>query len=596
MAFLYLSFMLNPKEFYIRQLKFLNAKQQKLNKQLGFISLLRLILFIGLLLSLYSWHKTNEILIILILWLPLFLSLVSKSTDLKSKIAKNLQLIKINEVEMAMLHHEIVNLPDGSEFINPQHEYSFDIDLFGPGSFFKYINRSTQKNARRVLAQLLTANDPCNVIDKQKAVKDLSEKPRWRQNFLAEAQMNNLAISPQEIDDRLKNYQYFSSSFLNIFLPVYASISFLIIAGVLSEVFSYKILILWILTGLGLVSLRAKKIARLNRLFDELVPGLQAYHKLMTLIIAEPFTSKLLNDEKKQFQANSIKHLPLTKLIKLYNQKEMTHNIVVKFIGNALFLSDLYFAYRLESWMKINRKDLSKSLEAVHNFEAYVSLGNFAFNHPSFNFPTILTGSSVIKAQALGHPLIHPDKRIYNDFNIHLHNFFIITGANMAGKSTFLRTVALSLIMANAGLPVCASAYQYKPIKLITSMRTSDSLQAETSYFFSELQRLKYIVEKVKVTEHFVVLDEILKGTNSKDKAIGSQKFLEGLIKTYATGIIATHDLSLCQLADYHTGVKNYFFDAVIQDDQLYFDYKLKSGICQNMNASFLLKKMGIID
>ena len=174
--------------------------------------------------------------------------------------------------------------------------------------------------------------------------------------------------------------------------------------------------------------------------------------------------------------------------------------------------------------------------------------------------------------------------------------FFIVTGANMAGKSTFLRTVALHIVMANVGLPVCAKESKYKPIKLITSMRTTDSLTDDSSYFFSELTRLKFVVDTIENdTNYFVILDEILKGTNSTDKAIGSRKFVEKLVKLNATGIIATHDLSLTEIEAELEDVKNYYFDAEIINDELFFDYKLKQGVCQNMNASFLLKKMEIV-
>jgi len=165
----------------------------------------------------------------------------------------------------------------------------------------------------------------------------------------------------------------------------------------------------------------------------------------------------------------------------------------------------------------------------------------------------------------------------------------------MAGKSTFLRTVSLHIVMANVGLPICAESSNYSPVKLITSMRTTDSLTDDSSYFFSELTRLKFIVDAIKDEAYFIILDEILKGTNSTDKAIGSRKFVEKLVAGNATGIIATHDLSLCEIEKELDDVKNYYFDAEIVNDELYFDYRLKKGICQNMNASFLLKKMKII-
>ena len=206
------------------------------------------------------------------------------------------------------------------------------------------------------------------------------------------------------------------------------------------------------------------------------------------------------------------------------------------------------------------------------------------------------THQSVIKAKDLGHPLLDKTKRITSDVAINDQEFFIVTGANMAGKSTFLRTISLHIVMANTGLPVCATSSTYAPVKLITSMRTSDSLTDDSSYFFSELTRLKFIVDEIDKEPHFIILDEILKGTNSTDKAIGSRKFVEKLVAGNATGIIATHDLSLCAISEELSDVKNYYFDAEIVNNELYFDYKLKPGICENMNASFLLKKMEIVD
>ena len=192
--------------------------------------------------------------------------------------------------------------------------------------------------------------------------------------------------------------------------------------------------------------------------------------------------------------------------------------------------------------------------------------------------------------------MLDPDTSIANDFHIDDKVFFIVTGANMAGKSTFLRTVSLAIMMANVGLPVCAKEVAYRPVKLITSMRTSDSLVDDESYFFSELKRLKFIVDTLKEEPHFIVLDEILKGTNSLDKEQGSKRFVQRLVHLKATGIIATHDLGLCELADGSNTIENIHFDAEIVNDELMFDYSLKPGVCQNMNASFLLRKMGVVN
>ena len=271
-------------------------------------------------------------------------------------------------------------------------------------------------------------------------------------------------------------------------------------------------------------------------------------------------------------------------------------NMLVGVFINSFFLSDLRQSYSIERWIALNADEVAKWFEVITFFDAQNSLANFSFNHPDYAFAEIKKGKHTLTAKALAHPLLDPKKAVANDFDIDSEQFFIITGANMAGKSTFLRTVSLSIVMSNAGLPICAKEAVYDPIKLITSMRTSDSLTDDESYFFSELKRLQFIVNAIKTDTYFIILDEILKGTNSTDKAIGSQKFIEKLVASNSTGIIATHDLSLCEAADELEDVKNYYFDAQIINDELFFDYTFKKGICQNMNASFLLRKMQIID
>ena len=275
---------------------------------------------------------------------------------------------------------------------------------------------------------------------------------------------------------------------------------------------------------------------------------------------------------------------------------DQRNNVFFGLIANGFFLWDLRYSYRIEAWMDKFESSLDEWFGAVSYFDSINSLANFNFNHPEYIFPSINDGdSSMIEATELGHPLLNKKKRIDNDLKMSIEDFFIITGANMAGKSTFLRTVALNLVMANCGLPVCAKSFSYKPIKLISSMRTTDSLQNDESYFFSELKRLKFIVDEIQTDTYFIILDEILKGTNSKDKAEGSRKFVERLVASNSTGLIATHDLSLCKLSETLPQIENHYFDAEIVNDELYFDYTFKDGVCQNMNASFLLKKMEIV-
>ena len=261
-----------------------------------------------------------------------------------------------------------------------------------------------------------------------------------------------------------------------------------------------------------------------------------------------------------------------------------------------MFLYDLWVSYPVEQWLDEHAVEVADWLEITAYFEAQNSLANLAFNHPEYTYPKIAQDNITFKATELAHPLLLEKEAIPSDVHIGESEFLIITGANMAGKSTFLRSVSLAILMANTGLPIRAKEVSYTPIPLITSMRTTDSLDQETSYFFAELKRLRFIVDNLEEQKCFVILDEILKGTNSTDKADGSIRFIKKLVSMQATGMVATHDLSLCSIADQIPNIKNFFFDTQIKDDELYFDYRLKPGVCSDRNASFLLKKMKIVE
>jgi DNA mismatch repair ATPase MutS len=321
------------------------------------------------------------------------------------------------------------------------------------------------------------------------------------------------------------------------------------------------------------------------------------YHFLLGLLEQEKFSSEILKKNQSLIHSEKKKASAIFKeFSKAIDDLDQRNNMLFGIFANGFLLWDLRQSYKLEKWISAYRQNVKKWFEVIEFTDAYNSLGNFVFNHPAYVFPKIINEKGGISTTKLAHPLLDPKKRIANDFAIDDEEFFIITGANMAGKSTFLRTVSLQIVMSNIGLPVCAEACSYSPIKLITSMRTSDSLSDDESYFFSELKRLKFIVDEIKTDRYFIILDEILKGTNSSDKAIGSKKFIRKLVNSNSTGIIATHDLSLCEITSELSQVKNHYFDAEIINDELYFDYKFKDGICQNMNASFLLRKMEIVD
>lgn len=589
--------MKKPTEFYKSQVKLYTSQVKILNKKLILLSAYRLLIFLATIAGIYLFFKQWQMaLIIGAIGITLFLFLLSKYTNLKATRDLNKALVNLNEEELKIASGEFHERPEGLEFQNPTHFYSLDIDLFGRGSFFQFINRTTINEGTQALVDALTSNHVKDINKKQEVIKELSKKAKWRQYFSATASLVDIETPAKDIISWLESYQLFLPKWIR-WIPLVFSILSLIFIGLASfEIIKPAFVIIWFVLGLVITAMYIKKVSVLASNTGKLKETFKQYAFLLDNIETETFSSEILKKQQNKIQSETKKaSLIFKELSKALDALDNRNNLFIVFFGNGFLLTDIKNSFRVERWIEQYRNKVADWFEVISFFDGYNSLGNYAFNHHEFVFPHIQEGGAIISAKSLGHPLLNKNKRVDSDVIIDNEQFFIVTGANMAGKSTFLRTISLHIVMANAGLPVCARESKYSPVKLITSMRTSDSLTDDSSYFFSELTRLKFIVDTIQKEPYFIILDEILKGTNSTDKAIGSRKFVEKLVACNATGIIATHDLSLCEITETLDEVKNYYFDAEIISDELHFDYKLKDGICQNMNASFLLKKMEIV-
>ncbi len=589
--------MQHPLEFYTAEKERFEQEYKSFKKQLALSSSLRLFVFLSAATGIYFFFGQVEILVsIIVIWAVLFFFLLTRHSKLQYKSDLNKALIDLNKTEINVLNQDYFSLNPGNEFIDPAHPYSYDIDLFGKGSFFQYCNRTVTPEGKLEFVEKLRNSDISNILERQNGIKELSQKPKWRQQFSALASLVKVEHPAKEIADWIHNYKSVFPKFL-FFLPkVFSAVSLVLIVLVFTDVVAEQILLIWFFVGLGISGAFLKKVNELYGDANKAKDTFKQYHKLLNEIETASFESKILKEKQQEIQTESLKASAIfAKFSKKLDSFDQRNNLIIAVFGNAFLLRDLQHAHKVEKWINSYKDKVEDWFNVIAFFDAKNSLANFAFNHPSYVFPEIEKNKLAIAAKNLGHPLLKEAQRVDNDFYIENLQFYIVTGANMAGKSTFLRTVSLSIVMANMGLPVCAAEFKYSPIKLITSMRTSDSLTENESYFFSELKRLKFIVDEIKNEDYFIILDEILKGTNSTDKAIGSKKFVEKLVNSKATGIIATHDLSLCEIEKELPEIKNYYFDAEIINDELFFDYKLKEGICKNMNASFLLKKMEII-
>jgi len=590
--------MIDPKTFYTEKITSFSAQVSRLQNQLIRSSMLRLGVFIALVFGVYFFFENTKVIgVVLLFGTALFLFLITRHQDIKYKRDLLLQLIAINKKELKILNRDFHEFETGNQYQDPTHSYSHDIDLFGVGSFFQYANRTTLQSGTDTLASLLTSNDITGIPQKQEAVKELASLPHWRQQFAAVACLVQTKTKTKTVTSWLTTYEAFVPKQIPLLSTLFSVISGVCVVSYFFGLISGYMLFGWFLIGLIISGVFIKKVNKLATHTTEIHSTFQQYYKLIIQIETQDFKAALLQDQKRKIEGSGQKaSAVLQKFSRYLSSLDQRNNILIGVLTNGFMLRDIRVSHHIEKWIMAHKKEVSTWFEVLHFFDGYNTLGAYAFNHPLQTYPSITDGASILDMQEAAHPLLDPQRAVSNTMQIDAGQFFIITGANMAGKSTFLRTVALQIVMANMGLPTPAAQSQYSPIKLITSMRTTDNLTQDASYFFSELQRLKYIVQAIENDTYFIILDEILKGTNSQDKASGSKKFIEKLVQSKATGIIATHDLSLCETANTYSEVENYYFDASIENNELYFDYIFKKGICQNMNASFLLKKMGIVN
>ena len=589
--------MQDPILFYKEQLSQLETLLQRDKKRLNLLSFLRLLTFLGTGVLAYFFFDTTRIAIIIaIIGVIIFIVLLKSYLNRKADYDLNKELKAINEEELNIAKGDYLERKNGLEFLDPNHFFSSDIDLFGRGSFFQYLNRTGLKEGEEHLAKLLTSNNAIAIEDRQEAIKELSKLPKWQQKYTAIARMLKTTTSNITITTWLSNYNVFIPKYFKWLQAVFATSSILFFVAAFFNFIGFWPILGWFLLGMLVTVFFVKRVSKLSAITNRIKETIQQYTLLLYEIEGTKFESQLLKIKKGTIASKGQKASQIFKAFsKDLDALDNRNNVFVAFLGNGFFLWDIYYTLKIENWI-VTHKDLVKEwFTTVGFFDSYNSLATFAFNHPGFTYPQLIKNQGTqIDAKSLGHPLIPKKNRVTSDLLLKNNEFFIVTGANMAGKSTFLRTVSFYVVMANVGLPVCAASSTYTPIQLITSMRTSDSLADNSSYFFAELLRLQFIIKSLEKEKYLVILDEILKGTNSVDKAAGSKKLIEKLVKMKVSGIIATHDLSLCEISDNLEEVKNYFFETEIKNEELFFDYLLKEGICKNMNASFLLKKMDI--
>jgi len=584
--------------FYEAQLTKYGQELFTVTSKLQRSSTLRVLVFLGIIVGIYfiwrSLYLASLAVVPLLVW---FIFLVLRHSRLRRQKALCEALIVINQRELAVANGDYFDLPDGREFKNDTHDYSYDIDMFGRGSFFQYLNRTSLSEGTEKLAQLLLANNPNAIIERQEAIQELAEMATWRQDFSARAALIKTAIPSKEVERWIATYApklpKNSKTLSLVFSVVSLTVLSLYFLDVVTGHLPFSLFVFGLMVAVNFI----KPVNQLSALATKAQGTFEQYAVLLQKLESATFKSGLLQEQQEKIKNEKLRCSQILKQFsKLLDRLDQRNNIVIAVLGNGFFLRDVFVTKSIEDWIAENRDSVPDWFGATTFFDAYNSLGNYAFNHRGHSYPEIREQGGILEIEGGSHPLLDATSAVTSDYQLGGQEFFVVTGANMSGKSTFLRTVAYHVVMANIGLPICAQKASYHPLRLVTSMRATDSLTDDESYFFSELKRLKYIVDKLASERCLVILDEILKGTNSTDKSEGSIKFVEKLIGLGASGIIATHDLSLCTLAKGNKAVKNYYFNAAIKEGEIFFDYALQEGVCQNMNANFLMQKMGIVD
>lgn len=590
----------SPEDLYKNKLDEFSGQYNAIRLKLKWYGWYRFLTFLFIFFPFFFVESGWLTVISVVLLIILFFYLIKKNIQLEREKKRLEVLIKWVEDEILALQHSFLHFPEGSEFLDTDHFYSYDLDLFGSGSLFQYINRTSTLSGKSLLATWMTfpLKTKNEIEARQAAVKELAAQPEWRLDFLTAGKLfdetqdvYNEIRSWSQSDIELKHADVIRH--LIWIMPVLTLISAVPAVLGTTNLYLYAML----LTQGLLLFFFWTPVTKYYGFFGRKSELLSKYMQQLTKIGEHKFQSELLLQVQKKIKdpsaANAVK-----KLKSLVKEFEYRQNLLVGILLNSFLLWDIRCMFRLWQWHREYHTKLQVWLDVVAEVDALVSLSNFFNNHPGFVFPQVQEEGFEFDCTQLGHPLLHPKKRVCNNVSLDgWSQVMIVTGANMAGKSTFLRTVGVNLVLAKMGAPVCAESMCFTPVDIYTNMRTTDSLLKDESYFFAELRRIKTVLDHLKRGErYFVILDEMLKGTNSLDKLNGSKELIRKLVKLQAVSLIATHDLKLSEMEkEFPRQVSNKCFEIRIENNELVFDYTLSDGVTQTMNATFLMKKMGII-
>jgi hypothetical protein len=592
-------------DYYKVQIIESELETKRLERLINVYSFLRLFALAITLVIFYQCIKYDQIwlsILSVLLFILGFTWLVSKQKGFQKQKNYFISLADVHENELSSIARKAGLYSDGSDFSDDLHPYSSDLDIFGKSSLFEMINRCATAPGNVTLANwLLKPSSIIEIRERQEMLSELRSKLKWKHHFQAVLLFANtpsedkvkelfryMDSTVQEQARWLKNYVkiipylFFAFSIGAFFIPYLVLVLFtlLIFNFFLTQNFNARILKTDSIIG---------KMSNILTQFSEAIKAIK--NEDWNTSLGKKLASDLKNDNKAKF-SEQIKHFSL--LISHLSLGLTSVGVVL----NALMIWNIRQLFAIEDWKKQNHANLKQAFELIASFEALISLSSLNTNNPEWCFAAIQEGDRyTLNAKEIAHPLISSSTRISNDYSLNDElKIDIITGSNMAGKSTFLRTLGINTVLALCGAPSCAKEMQVSRMLVFSYMRIRDSLNESTSTFKAELDRLQALLKILEGPERvFFLIDEMLRGTNSLDKYLGSKAVIEKLIAQNGVGIVATHDLQIADLEKkYPNYIRNFYFDIQVEGEEMNFDYKLKAGECKTFNASLLLKRIGI--
>ncbi|MDD3889206.1 MAG: DNA mismatch repair protein MutS [Syntrophomonadaceae bacterium] len=595
----------DTRQMFLQRRQAFTANQEKTERYSNRLSNLRLVFFltagfVTVLLFLYAdriyGYLSLSLALVLFIALLVLHDRVIKRADYYSRMAK------INQQCLQRMTGAWVGFSDhGQEYQNPGHRYSNDLDIFGPASLFQWINTTNTYHGREYLRKLLENpdRDKKNIRKRQNAIRELASNLELCQALQGEAMdsrdyMNNPEKLFAYAEDNKRLFSHKWSAYIFYILPLITLMA-IIISSINPSFFWYVPLAL-VFIQIIINFWGSKQVNNILVTIYDYKRKVEVYQRFLELLEKQKFADAYLLELKADLVNDELTASQQLKgLDKIVGAVAFQYNPIIYFIVNNLFFWDFHCVFALEKWKARSGLSLRKWVNNLGIYEALASMAMISQLNPEWCFPEFDQDQLFFAAEEMGHPLITGQQRVTNNLTIE-NQIAVITGSNMSGKTTLLRTIGVNLVLAYAGAPVCARKFGCSIMEIYTSMRISDDLNSGISTFYAELLRIKMIIDFSKNEQDMIFLiDEVFRGTNSLDRVTGARNVLLNLNKPWAIGLISTHDYELCELEHDHSGrIKNYHFIESYHENEIRFDYRLKPGSCKTSNAKYLMKMVGI--